>query len=354
MTKVSIVLIIMVIALLGGAVILSAIYSSGNDMRIFRIIPAGVVPSTVQTPIGTITINASVPPTPDLVPIYQGYYAAGGCVTYSSPNQTHAKNSIPSTSEAPLLAQNALAPYGGIPSDAVVTSVGQSSGKLRNISTDEVLATYLYSTGITYGQKINGMSTEGPGGVIQLEFGENGELLWLLKRWRTLEQIDQVPVISSTAAAEKLQRGEVLDHYPFEESSVNITVNNISLGYYTPYDKRQEVTVEPVWVFSGTKENGNKIKYCVDARVSGSSLQFANFTATPVSGKSPLTVMFTDTSTGPVSYWSWDFGDGTINSTRNPIHTYLNEGKYSVKLFVHDDERDNTITKAGYITVSST
>ncbi|MFA4877621.1 MAG: PKD domain-containing protein [Methanoregula sp.] len=198
------------------------------------------------------------------------------------------------------------------------------------------------------------MSTEGSGGgSIQLEFGENGELLYLLKQWRTLEQIDQVPVISASAAVEKLRRGEVLDYYQSQEASADISINNISLGYYIPYQKRQEVSIEPVWIFSGTNAHGDPIKYCVNARVSGSSLQFANFTATPVSGKAPLIVTFSDTSTGPIQTWYWDFGDGTINSTRNPVHTYLNEGTYTVTVSVYNDERLNTLTKANYITVTA-
>ncbi len=63
----------------------------------------------------------------------------------------------------------------------------------------------------------------------------------------------------------------------------------------------------------------------------------ADFTASPVSDRIPLTVKFTDISTGPVTDWSWDFGDQTTTpeqSEQNPTHTYTTVGKFSVTLLV--------------------
>ncbi|MGH9891650.1 MAG: PKD domain-containing protein, partial [bacterium] len=39
----------------------------------------------------------------------------------------------------------------------------------------------------------------------------------------------------------------------------------------------------------------------------------AGFNANPTSGTAPLTVTFTDTSTGNITTWSWSFGDGTTS-----------------------------------------
>ncbi len=43
--------------------------------------------------------------------------------------------------------------------------------------------------------------------------------------------------------------------------------------------------------------------------VGGSGI-VADFSGTPTSGTVPLTVQFTDLSTGGPTMWSWDFGDG--------------------------------------------
>jgi formylglycine-generating enzyme required for sulfatase activity len=60
----------------------------------------------------------------------------------------------------------------------------------------------------------------------------------------------------------------------------------------------------------------------------------ASFTATPTVGALPLVVQFTDTSTGDVGAWQWDFdNDGVVDSTlQNPTHTYTTGGQYSVRL----------------------
>jgi PKD repeat protein len=46
----------------------------------------------------------------------------------------------------------------------------------------------------------------------------------------------------------------------------------------------------------------------------------------------PLSVNFTDTSTGGPTSWSWDFGDSTVSSSQNTMHTYTTIGTYSVTL----------------------
>ena len=50
-----------------------------------------------------------------------------------------------------------------------------------------------------------------------------------------------------------------------------------------------------------------------------------------VPSTSGLTVSFTDSSTNAASY-SWDFGDGSTDTTANPSHTYANVGWYNVCL----------------------
>jgi len=81
----------------------------------------------------------------------------------------------------------------------------------------------------------------------------------------------------------------------------------------------------------------------------------AGFTGTPTSGTAPLTVAFTDQSTGAPTAWAWDFNnDGTVDSTaQNPTFTYNSAGTYTVTLKASNASGSNTATKSGYITVAS-
>ena len=77
----------------------------------------------------------------------------------------------------------------------------------------------------------------------------------------------------------------------------------------------------------------------------------AAFTAAPTSGVSPLTVQFSNSSTGSPTYQSWDFGDGTTSTDQNPVHTYAADGIYSVALTVSNAVGRDYTARTGYIRV---
>ena len=78
----------------------------------------------------------------------------------------------------------------------------------------------------------------------------------------------------------------------------------------------------------------------------------ANFTATPISGFAPLLVQFTDSSTGPITSWSWTFGDGNTTTVQDPLYEYPDIGNYTVSLTVGNGTGFNTLTRTNYITVN--
>jgi PKD repeat protein len=85
----------------------------------------------------------------------------------------------------------------------------------------------------------------------------------------------------------------------------------------------------------------------------------ANFTANPTSGQAPLTVQFTDQSTGVITAWDWDFGDGSAHSSvQNPSHTYNSAGSFTVTLTVTGNggatsSKSATITATAATSVSA-
>jgi trimeric autotransporter adhesin len=78
----------------------------------------------------------------------------------------------------------------------------------------------------------------------------------------------------------------------------------------------------------------------------------ASFTAVPSSGVAPLTVQFTDTSSGTVDSRAWDFqNDGTVDSTAAaPTFTYTSANTYTAKLTVTNAAGSSSTTRT--ITVS--
>ncbi len=81
----------------------------------------------------------------------------------------------------------------------------------------------------------------------------------------------------------------------------------------------------------------------------------SDFSATPLSGLEPLEVQFTDNSmavSGSIVSWFWDFGDGESSSLQDPLHTYLDDGVYTVSLTVANSyDLSDTEIKSSYITV---
>jgi PKD repeat protein len=82
----------------------------------------------------------------------------------------------------------------------------------------------------------------------------------------------------------------------------------------------------------------------------------ASFTGTPTSGLQPLTVTFTDNSTGTITNRSWAFGDGSFsNATVTTVaHTYNAAGTNTVVLTVTGPVGTNAQTQANYILVTNT
>lgn len=84
----------------------------------------------------------------------------------------------------------------------------------------------------------------------------------------------------------------------------------------------------------------------------------AAFKADPRSGTKPLTVSFTDWSTGKPTWWNWSFGDGTFYRTvdsdkSSPTHTYTRSGSFTISLTIGRGEAMVMETVKGYITISS-
>ncbi len=101
----------------------------------------------------------------------------------------------------------------------------------------------------------------------------------------------------------------------------------------------------------GNSDTETKVNYI---SVGSSPSFMTDFTASPTSGASPLTVKFTDLTVGGPTMWSWNFGDGTTDMVGSPTHTYAKDGVYTVTLTSSNQYgNSDTETKVNYITAGS-
>ncbi len=80
----------------------------------------------------------------------------------------------------------------------------------------------------------------------------------------------------------------------------------------------------------------------------------ADFSANETQVCAPAEVTFTDASNGNVTSWNWTFEGGNPSSSteRNPVVSYETPGVYDVTLTVSDGEESNTQTMEDYVTVN--
>ena len=79
----------------------------------------------------------------------------------------------------------------------------------------------------------------------------------------------------------------------------------------------------------------------------------ASFSANPLSGSAPLTVIFVSTSTNTTTH-DWDFnGDGVLDASGTSVsYTYNDAGSYTVSLTATGPNGVDTLTRTNYVTVS--
>jgi PKD repeat protein len=77
----------------------------------------------------------------------------------------------------------------------------------------------------------------------------------------------------------------------------------------------------------------------------------AGFSANQTTGLAPLDVQFTNSSTGTIDSFEWDFGDGNGSVDKEPLHTYQDPGVYSVRLIVVGPGGADTTRITDYISV---
>ncbi|MCI4668479.1 MAG: PKD domain-containing protein [Bacteroidia bacterium] len=99
--------------------------------------------------------------------------------------------------------------------------------------------------------------------------------------------------------------------------------------------------------------DGNGCTDSISKLVRAIGSPIANFVSPDTFGCAPQDADFFDLSTDPlvnINSWSWDFGDGQTDNVQNPIHTYANDGVYTVTLEITNGIGcTDRISKTNYI-----
>ena len=78
----------------------------------------------------------------------------------------------------------------------------------------------------------------------------------------------------------------------------------------------------------------------------------AGFSGKPTTGTVPLTVAFSDESSGMITSYLWDFGDTATSTEQSPSHEYTTASTYTVRLTVNGPGGSDIKTITDYITVN--
>jgi PKD repeat protein len=89
------------------------------------------------------------------------------------------------------------------------------------------------------------------------------------------------------------------------------------------------------------------------ATVSSVSTVSANFSTNITSGNPGMVVAFTPITTGTITQWLWNFGDGGTSTAQTPTHTYNLAGSYTVSLTVTGSTGSATKIASNFITVTN-
>ncbi|HKM24458.1 MAG TPA: PKD domain-containing protein, partial [Corynebacterium sp.] len=148
---------------------------------------------------------------------------------------------------------------------------------------------------------------------------------------------------------------------PLDVAFTDLSTGNVTAWAWdfgdgnTSTDRNATHTYAAPGLYSVTLNASNPYGYDLSAATAISVLDppVANFSANATVIPTGSAVAFTDASTGNVTAWAWDFGDGNTSTDRNATHTYTAPGTYTVSLTATNAYGSDTKTMTGVITVYS-
>ncbi|WP_157199100.1 hypothetical protein [Methanolacinia paynteri] len=201
----------------------------------------------MQGQFDSLVLDTNLPTSPEVIAVYK----IRSIDLVKDGDETKAfsiKNSIPSATEAPALAEKALEKYGGLPEDAQLVDAVPRYLNKYNLTTESVEEQHPIGTQVRYIQILNELPVIGAS--INMNLGEEGEIIKIMKAWPEYEQTGEVDIIPADKAYEKLRNSETIDRYQGTLPK-GTKITKITPGYklYNPWKQDSEPYLKPVWIF---------------------------------------------------------------------------------------------------------
>jgi Zn-dependent metalloprotease len=241
----------MILGLIVACSLISAVIVLGiqiNSQNTYIVAPDKTDVSAMQWHPGSLTLDTELPKSPASVSVYK--IKSIDLIQDGNAEQVMTVgDSIPSASEAPSLAENALEKYGGLPKNAQLVDAVPRYQFKYNLTTETVEEQYPWQTQVRYIQVLNGSPVIGA--TINLGIGDDGEITSIVKAWPEYDYAGEVGVISAEKAYEKLKNHETTDKIQGDLPE-GTKITEIKLGYklYDEWNSGvKEPYVKPVWIY---------------------------------------------------------------------------------------------------------
>lgn len=163
--------------------------------------------------------------------------------------------------------------------------------------------------------------------------------------FQTLSTLSCTPFVTEITDLSRAFSAPIVDwHWDFGNGD-NSNIQEPNYSYLVPGD--YSITLRVI--------DANGCRDSITRDIVAAEAPVADFGSPDTVGCAPQSVRFEDYSTGRTQLisWIWDFGDGSTSSTRNPIHTYTQDGVYTVQLIVSDlNGCSDTLVRQNYIRLS--
>lgn len=146
----------------------------------------------------------------------------------------------------------------GLPEDVELYMAEKVELKALDLKKMEIVENKPLFVSIKYKRCLDGLSVIGPGDEIEIAVAK--EVLYFSKKWKKLEKVGNIGILSAKDALENLKAGKIINKpmgiaYP-------LTVHKIEPGYYAG---EKNDFYYPVWIFHCKNSAGNDLKLAIEA-----------------------------------------------------------------------------------------